>query len=387
MPNNQRKIKILVSLIAVTFVLSLTTAKQVLAESLFTSASGNLAITSPDFGGPFETIGQYIVAVLKKVIPYIIALAVLVIVFAGFRYITSLGSPDATGQAKSLIEGAVLGIVTLFLVGLILGSLVDLDLISGRRESPAPSAGNPNANDSGRGPNSGVPDNSGGAEDATPSPPASPGDAPPVGPITIGQIAETNFTLLDPPQVINGQKVYLLVKWDRYTNNLAGDIFYQIAWGNSVNSYGSTVPLSYSTYYNETDPSVASYARYYKIEAVQNGRVIARTEAKWNPATSEGGPAAPTLFYPKSCTRKGTPVTLIIKFNLAVDKASGQNKNNYSFSQLVALINPSFLVKNDTVTISSVNASLGAERSVFVSDKVLSSKDKIPSEPTKLLCN
>lgn len=100
------------------------------------TASGQLQISSPDFGGPFTTIGGYVVAVVKKVIPLIIAGAILVVVFAGFRYITSLGNPDATGQAKSLIEGAVLGIITLFLIGLILASLVDLDLITGSRETP-----------------------------------------------------------------------------------------------------------------------------------------------------------------------------------------------------------------------------------------------------------
>lgn len=103
------------------------------------SKSDQIAVTSPDFGGPFTNIGQYVVAVLTKIIPLIIAGAVLVIVFAGFRYITSLGNPDAVSQARSLIEGAVLGIITLLLIGLIWAILIDTKSATNReRPNPQP---------------------------------------------------------------------------------------------------------------------------------------------------------------------------------------------------------------------------------------------------------
>lgn len=87
------------------------------------TAGGLLQVTSPDFGGPFTNIGDYVVKVIQKILPIFMAGAVLVIVWAGIRSITSQGSPDATSQAKSLLEGAILGLLTLFLVGVLLSFL------------------------------------------------------------------------------------------------------------------------------------------------------------------------------------------------------------------------------------------------------------------------
>lgn len=85
-----------------------------------------IGVKSPDFGTEgqeFKNIGEYVVAIVKQILPIIIGGAVLVLLWAGFKYITSQGNPDATNQAKSLIEGVVLGLLTLFLVGLFIAFL------------------------------------------------------------------------------------------------------------------------------------------------------------------------------------------------------------------------------------------------------------------------
>lgn len=71
----------------------------------------------------FTNIGEYVVAIVEKILPIIISGAILVLIYAGFKYITSQGNPDATNQAKSLIEGVILGLLVLFLVGLFIAFL------------------------------------------------------------------------------------------------------------------------------------------------------------------------------------------------------------------------------------------------------------------------
>ncbi|MEK9155848.1 MAG: hypothetical protein AAB360_00905 [Patescibacteria group bacterium] len=51
------------------------------------------------------------------------ALAVLMIIYAGYRYITSAGNQTAIGEAKEIFLGAILGLATLWLVKLILSFL------------------------------------------------------------------------------------------------------------------------------------------------------------------------------------------------------------------------------------------------------------------------
>lgn len=49
-------------------------------------------------------------------------LGVVIIIFAGYLYITSTGNPETIGQAKQLLIGAISGLLVLLLAGLILGS-------------------------------------------------------------------------------------------------------------------------------------------------------------------------------------------------------------------------------------------------------------------------
>ena len=49
-------------------------------------------------------------------------LGVVIIIYAGYLYITSTGNPETVGQAKQLLVGAISGLLILLLAGLILGS-------------------------------------------------------------------------------------------------------------------------------------------------------------------------------------------------------------------------------------------------------------------------
>ncbi len=49
-------------------------------------------------------------------------LGVVIIIYAGYLYITSTGNPETIGQAKQLLVGAISGLLVLLLAGLILGS-------------------------------------------------------------------------------------------------------------------------------------------------------------------------------------------------------------------------------------------------------------------------
>lgn len=49
-------------------------------------------------------------------------LGIVIIIYAGYLYITSTGNPETIGQAKQLLLGAISGLLVLLLAGLILGS-------------------------------------------------------------------------------------------------------------------------------------------------------------------------------------------------------------------------------------------------------------------------
>lgn len=92
-----------------------------------TSTTGTTAAVSvPELGsGTFSSIGDYLAALITNYgIPIAVMAAVIVIVYAGFVYIHSGGSPDATGTAKELITGAIVGLITLLLIGYFLALII-----------------------------------------------------------------------------------------------------------------------------------------------------------------------------------------------------------------------------------------------------------------------
>lgn len=70
-----------------------------------------------------NAIGQYVNLVLKWVLPIVGGLAVLMLIYAGYLYMTSQGNPETVGQAKDIIVGVIVGILLLFLIGIILSTI------------------------------------------------------------------------------------------------------------------------------------------------------------------------------------------------------------------------------------------------------------------------
>jgi len=50
-------------------------------------------------------------------------LAIIILIIAGYRYITSAGNPEALGEAKGLMTGAIVGLLVLVLAGLIMHTI------------------------------------------------------------------------------------------------------------------------------------------------------------------------------------------------------------------------------------------------------------------------
>jgi hypothetical protein len=73
--------------------------------------------------GDASNINQYVNLILKWVLPIVGGLAVLMLIYAGYLYMTSQGNPETVGQAKDIIVGVIVGILLLFLIGIILSTI------------------------------------------------------------------------------------------------------------------------------------------------------------------------------------------------------------------------------------------------------------------------
>lgn len=82
-----------------------------MSSLLFTKA---YAVTT-EFG-EVANLDAFINIILDKVFYVGYLLAGLVIIFAGFKMITSSGSPESMTSAKSILVGAVLGLIMLYLI-------------------------------------------------------------------------------------------------------------------------------------------------------------------------------------------------------------------------------------------------------------------------------
>lgn len=79
--------------------------------------------TDTDFGDNVTGITDYINRILPEIYGIVAGLAVLMIIYAGYIYMTSQGNPERLGVAKDIIIGVITGIALLFLMGLILGTV------------------------------------------------------------------------------------------------------------------------------------------------------------------------------------------------------------------------------------------------------------------------
>lgn len=125
------------------------------------ASSGTISYTSPDLspifrGRPYQTLGDYLTDLVKVAMVLSVVAATLVVVYAGFGYLNSGGSPEATAHAKEMIAGALIGIATVFLMSAFLVSLYDKDtlrnLVPAAEPAPAPpsASGNPTTADTAR---------------------------------------------------------------------------------------------------------------------------------------------------------------------------------------------------------------------------------------------
>ena len=74
---------------------------------------------------PTDNFFQYIAKVLNQNNGYIIAVAVIIVVFSGLQYMLAMGNSSSQGKAKERIIGVVIGIVFLTLIRFILTILAD----------------------------------------------------------------------------------------------------------------------------------------------------------------------------------------------------------------------------------------------------------------------
>ncbi len=78
--------------------------------------------TTTDLGS-VTTIGDYVTAIMKWAVPVISTLAIIMLIIAGYIYMTSQGNPDSIKNAKDIIIGVVLGLALLWLASLLFKTL------------------------------------------------------------------------------------------------------------------------------------------------------------------------------------------------------------------------------------------------------------------------
>ena len=70
-------------------------------------------------------------------------IAVVILIFAGYMYITSTGNPETLGMAKNLIFGVISGLIVLLLAGLILETVGQTAVHTPSTGSSSPASGGP----------------------------------------------------------------------------------------------------------------------------------------------------------------------------------------------------------------------------------------------------
>ncbi len=82
-----------------------------------------IGVPIPGQSEPINSYLDYMKAILNFAKNLGIALTVLMLIFAGYKYMTSQGNPTAIGEAKDITVGAISGFALLFIVYLILNIL------------------------------------------------------------------------------------------------------------------------------------------------------------------------------------------------------------------------------------------------------------------------
>ncbi|MFY9484496.1 MAG: pilin [Patescibacteria group bacterium] len=111
-------------------------------QSSTPSRSGIISYTSPDLspifrGKTYQTLGDYLTDLVKVAMVLSVVAATLVVVYAGFGYLNSGGSPEATAHAKEMIAGAIFGIATVFMMSAFLVSLYGPEALAPPAQPPS----------------------------------------------------------------------------------------------------------------------------------------------------------------------------------------------------------------------------------------------------------
>jgi len=70
--------------------------------------------------GPAANVADYVTNILKYGLPILGGLAFLMLIYAGYLYMTSQGNPETIGRAKDIIIGVIVGIVLIFMIRIIM---------------------------------------------------------------------------------------------------------------------------------------------------------------------------------------------------------------------------------------------------------------------------
>lgn len=83
-------------------------------------AAVNVGVGIPGTSGNSYTYNSYVSAILKYSIRLGFGLAVIMLIYAGIKYLTSQGNQTQINDAKEVITGAIIGFSMLLLIDLIL---------------------------------------------------------------------------------------------------------------------------------------------------------------------------------------------------------------------------------------------------------------------------
>ena len=86
-------------------------------------AAANVGVEIPGTKGNSFTYNSYVSAILKYSIRLGFALATVMLIYAGIKYLTSQGNQTQINDAKEIMIGAIIGFAILLLVNVILGFL------------------------------------------------------------------------------------------------------------------------------------------------------------------------------------------------------------------------------------------------------------------------
>lgn len=81
-----------------------------------TPGAGTPLCTSTSFGGAVCNLPQYVSLILNWLVPAAVFLAVIMVMWAGYLYITSAGNQETIKAAKERLLGTLAGLALLLLI-------------------------------------------------------------------------------------------------------------------------------------------------------------------------------------------------------------------------------------------------------------------------------